>query len=384
MYTTDAWVLHRGATDASEPAELRREPFSFGELAPDEVLVEPLYGCWEGNMGHALARKPIDICRARKEEKVVIGNAGVVRVLKPGSAVTHLREGDACVFSGVLVTDKYGYMTQAFGYDAPNTVGLLAKQTKVAAKCLLPIQRGTRHSLQQWAAFSLRYITAWSNWRVAFGTYRLQMREEDLPAPFAWGWGGGVTLAELDLARRFGCKTAMISGRASRLEVIERLGIHPVDRRQFKDIEYDEQRYRSDPAYKAAHQQSEKLFLQLVEKHTGGEGVSIFLDYIGTPVIRSTLKALSRQGVVATAGWRDGMAVSHNRAVACISRHTHVHTHYARRQESVVAMEYAETMGWLPPLSGDAWRFDDVPALAAAFARDAVDSYFPIYQINPV
>lgn len=383
MYTTDAWVLHRGDPDRPEPAQLRREPFTFADLAADEVLVEPLFGCWEGNYGHAIARSPIDICAARNEDKVVIGNSGVVRVLEPGTAVQGLLEGDVCMVAGAFGFDKYGHMTTVFGFDAPNTIGLMAKRTKIAARCLLPIPQGDAYSLRQWAAFSVRYTTAWSNWKVALGALRLLMSESDLPAPFVWGWGGGSTLAELDLARRVGCQTAMISGRSSRLEVIRRLGIHPVDRRHFKDLHFDEHRLRSDPEFRKRYTASERAFLDYVREHTGGEGVSIFLDYIGTPVARCTLKALSRQGVIATAGWREGTTVAYNRAAACIRRHTHVHTHGFRRSEAVDAMQYAQQTEWLPPICEELCRFDDLPLLAARFAEDAVDSYFPLFEINP-
>src|SRR5438045_7563641 len=63
---TDAWVLYRGSTGVT--AELKRENFSFPELTEHEILVEPIYGCWEGNMTHALERNPIDICEQRQEE----------------------------------------------------------------------------------------------------------------------------------------------------------------------------------------------------------------------------------------------------------------------------------------------------------------------------
>ena len=38
------------------------------------------------------------------------------------------------------------------------------------------------------------------------------------PIPHVWGWGGGTTFAELDLARRHGCHTVMLSGHDGRLE----------------------------------------------------------------------------------------------------------------------------------------------------------------------
>src|SRR5207247_1472902 len=70
MVTTDAWVLYPGG--GSAPLSLVREEFSFPDISEEEVLAEPLYGCWEGNMAHALERRPIDVCRERGEERVVV------------------------------------------------------------------------------------------------------------------------------------------------------------------------------------------------------------------------------------------------------------------------------------------------------------------------
>ena len=89
MYTTEAWVLHRGSNDSSdgEPGAFRLEEYSFSELTPHEVLAEPLYGCWEANMTHAVRRSPVDVCRQRGEDRIVIGNGGLVRILQVGDAV---------------------------------------------------------------------------------------------------------------------------------------------------------------------------------------------------------------------------------------------------------------------------------------------------------
>ena len=78
---SDAWVIYAGEKGAPPtPTKLVRETFEFSDPGPEEALVSPLFGCMEGNMGHAVERKPIDLCLARGEAKVVVGNAGVVRV----------------------------------------------------------------------------------------------------------------------------------------------------------------------------------------------------------------------------------------------------------------------------------------------------------------
>jgi NADPH:quinone reductase-like Zn-dependent oxidoreductase len=382
MIKTEAWVLYEGSSRAPEVATLKKEEYSFSDLTEHEVLAEPLYGCWEANMTHALERDPIDVCRRRHDKKVVLGNAGVVRILKGGKAVTKVREGDICLFAPIGTFDASGFPIKVVGYDAPETMGLLAKQMKLHENQVCPIIKETRHSLRQWAAFSLRYATAWSNWKVAYGCWRQQMTEEDCPVPFVWGWGGGVTLAELTLAKQFGCRTAMICSSDDRLALIEEMGIRPVDRREFINLNFDEQRYDADIAYKRSYLASERIFLNLVMDLTGGAGVSIFIDNIGTPVYRATIRSLARQGVITTSGWKLGMTTSANRAVECISRHIHVHTHGCKYSEGVVATYFAEETGWVPPVDSVVYGWDDIPQLAHDYAAGKVNSYFPIYQVN--
>ncbi len=205
MISTEAWVMHQG-TDTNpghgpKLADLKKESFSFPDITAHEVLAEPLYGCWEANMTHALSRRPVDVCLQRREAIVVLGNGGVVRVLKTGPSVATIKEGDLCIVFPNGVSDEFGYPETIYAYDTPKSVGVLARQTKLHEKQVIPIPKDTQHSLQQWAAFSLRYFTAWANWNLAYGCWRLQMTEADFPTPYVWGWGGGVALAELALAK---------------------------------------------------------------------------------------------------------------------------------------------------------------------------------------
>jgi NADPH:quinone reductase-like Zn-dependent oxidoreductase len=382
MYTTEAWVLYRGEAGAG-PGHLEFESISFPSLSDDEVLIEPLYGAWEANMSHAVDRDPIDICDLRGEEKVVLGNSGVVRVLDVGRCVRNVQPGQYCLFAPVGESDPFGYQQTVHGYDAPGTIGTLARKTKIACTGVYPLPSGTKFSLQQWAAFSLRYIAAWSNWSVAYRCFRVQLSIEDFPVPYVWGWGGGCTLAELDLAQRVGCEAVMLSGNDRNIKDIENWGITTIDRRSFPDLNYDRKRYAADEEYRNAYRLSEYAFLIDVRERTAGNGVSIFVDYIGSPVSRASIKALSRQGVLTTAGWKHGMVIPLNRAMECISRHIYVHTHSARAGEVEESMAYGEENGWMPQVAAeDTYRFEDVPQLLADYAEGQV-GYFPVYEVNP-
>ncbi|HEX5888671.1 MAG TPA: hypothetical protein VFY61_08210 [Pyrinomonadaceae bacterium] len=385
--TTEAWVIYasRESANALPPAELYKEEFSFSDIGEHEVLAEPIYGCWEANMSHALDRRPIDICRYRKEEKVVIGNAGVVRVLKTGSNVADLKPGDLCIVFCNGIWDEYGFPERILGYDAPQSIGVLAKTTKLHEKQLIKVPEGSAYSLQQWAAFSLRYVTAWANWQRAYGCWQALWAQDFVGVPQVWGWGGGVSLAELALARLFGCEAALMSSSDERLSLIERMDITAIDRRRFRNLHLDDAKYDSDSTYRKTYQEAEEIFLKIVEERTGEKGVSIFVDFIGSPVFRATLKALSRQGIITTAGWKHGMVTSTLRAVECMKWHVHVHTHYAQYKQGVEAVNFAEANGWLPPVLGDdVYDWEDIPVLAHDYRSGKLTTYFPIFSVNPL
>jgi NADPH:quinone reductase-like Zn-dependent oxidoreductase len=381
-YRADAWVLYAGEGPSPSRAELIREAIDVPAPGPGEAVVEPLYGCWEGNMGHAVDRRPVDICRQRGEPKVVIGNAGVVRVRECGRDVTTVHPGQKALIFCVGVEDRWGYPDKILGYDAPGTMGCLSTVMRLRERQLIPVPEGTRHSLPQWAAFSLRYITAWANWELALGVFRLSVPAEECGEPHVWGWGGGVSLAELDLARRSGCRSVMLSGSDRHLASISEFGIEPLDRRQFGQMPLDQRRYETDREYRDQYRQTEQAFLEAVRERTSGEMVQIFLDYVGAPVYRLTLRALSREGVIATAGWKEGMELRHLRAKECIDRHQHVYTHYARYRQGTDAVRYAEESGWMPKVGERIYAFDEIPQLCEEYAADCT-SYFPCFAVNP-
>ena len=377
MIKTEAWVLHQDPGIRG----LQLESFEFDDLRPDEALVEPIFGCWEANMAHAIHHDPVNIARLRREKRIVLGNAGVARVIQIGPDVTNVAVGDLCMFMPAAELDDMGYLTAIHGYDGRGTVGFLAKRTKCRGEQLLPLPRDTRFSPQQWAAFSLRYMTAWSNWKVTIGAYRLQVSEIDMPRPTVWGWGGGSTLAILDLARRMGSDAFMISGSDAHLTEIRRLSIDAVDRRAFPDLAFEAERFEADVEYRKAYLRSEREFMRIVREKTNGHGASIFVDFIGSPVFRASTRALARQGVLTTAGWKCGMDLLTNRANECIRRHIHVFTHGARRGEEIDAVRFAEETGWMPEVTAE-YGWNDIPRLTEDFDATRVGSYFPVYVVN--
>jgi NADPH:quinone reductase-like Zn-dependent oxidoreductase len=362
--TTSAWVLYRGDAGADEISPLKLETIELPAPGPRDVLVEPLYGSWEGNMDHAIRRSPIDVCELRGEDRVVLGNAGVVRVLDVGSAVSSIAPGDFGIVAPNGVADTYGYPILAFGYDAPGTIGVLAAKTILReSQQIIPIPSSSPLSLEQWAAFSARYVTAWANWRVAWGCFRVQMPDIDPEDIHVWAWGGGVALAELSLARAAGCQVAMMSSRPERLAEARSLGIDPIDR----------------TAFRVGH--LEEDFLATVRERTNGQGIHILIDNIGVHAT-ANLRALARQGVLTTSGWKLRTVFPLSRPIECQNRHLHVFTHYARYDEGRDAVDYAIEHGWGPPMPTDVYDWTEIPRLADDYAEGRIVSYFPIFRVN--
>ncbi|NKQ25881.1 zinc-binding alcohol dehydrogenase family protein [Streptomyces galbus] len=374
-----------GPHDGSPGSALQRDVFTFGPLEEGEALVEPILGSWEANVDHALARSPIDVCSSRGEDVVVVGNMGVVRVLQvnAGGRDTGVREGDLCMLMPFGKLDRFGYAELAYAYDAPHTIGLLAKRSKMDVRVLLPIPEGTPYSLAQWATYG-RYYTAWDNWAKAYGCWRTQVTDD--PANhLVFGWGGGVAFAELLLARRAGFRVAMTAGSDERVAFLRENGITPVDRRLYPDLSLPTREQRTDRERHQRRRDSVRRFRHLVDELSDGHGVAIFVDNIGQPLYDITLASLARAGVVTTCGWKAGMRLTHLRGAEPISRHILVNTHVWQLQESPAIRDFQEAEGWIAPKDSEVvYPFDRVPQLADDYAQGRITSYFPMYHVNPV
>jgi NADPH:quinone reductase-like Zn-dependent oxidoreductase len=390
VITTEAWVLHagRGVQDpagAARAGELRLETYSFSDLADGEVLIAPLVGCWEANMTHAIRRHPIDICLTRGEGAVVLGNSGVVEVVRTGRSVSNVAVGQRCLLAPVGKLDPDSYLELVHAYDAPDTIGLLGQQVKVPARTLFPIPADSAHGIHRWASYG-RFWTAWDNWRVAYACWRTQVTATVAgggsgSVPLAFGWGGGVSLAGLQLAQAEGFRTAMAASRPSRLKLIADLGMIAIDRRQFPHLG------GSAGLGRAEQQRSEREFLDLVGELSDGRGISILLDNIGGELYGIGLRALARQAVLATVGWKAGMRLETLRAVECIRRHIHVHTHGFRYSDIPEIIDFQERTGFLAAVdeSGPlAYAFEAIGVLAKECVADQVDDYFPLFGVNEV
>jgi NADPH:quinone reductase-like Zn-dependent oxidoreductase len=379
--SADAWFVY-AATPGQERtrATVVRERYTLDDLAPDELLLAPTYGCWEANMGHILDRNPIDICAVNGWERRILGNGGVARVIECGAETTGVEVGQHVLMFG-LETDRWGYPVRIMGYDSALS-GFLTTRLKLKVEHVIPLPECSTKDLVRWAAFNVRYLTAWSNWRVAMGTFRVLLSEEEFPRINVWGWGGGTALAETQLAALLGHRAVALASTSERLELVRKCGVEPLDRTRFPALQFDEKLYRSDPEFAQAYRESEAAFLETVAEQTGGDGVQIFVDLIGSPVFRATLKALGRHGIVTTAGWKAGMRLTYLRAMEAMGRHQFVHTHFSQRGDAEQAMAFAMQHDWLPIVDERIYSFDEIPELAERYAAGDY-RMFPCYQVNP-
>ncbi|MFE2173182.1 zinc-binding alcohol dehydrogenase family protein [Kitasatospora sp. NPDC059462] len=384
MIKADAWVLRPGPAGARPgPGELVRATVRLPEPREDEALVEAIMGSWEANMTHALQRSPVDICRQRQDPFAILGNIGIVRVLRPAVAGFSPKEGDLCLFLAFGRRDENGYAELIHGYDMPGTHGLLATRTVVPGDCLLPLPPDSRHPLASWAGYG-RYFPAWDNWRVAKRCWRAQQREAEPSEHLIFGWGGGVALAELGLARREGFRTAMTASCDDRLRVIAEHGITPIDRRDYPGLACPAETGQEDEAARA-HRRAERALLARLDTLSDGRGCAVVVDNLGGPLFPTTLRAAARLGVITTCGWKAGMRLEVGRAAECLRRHVHVHTHAWRHGDSATIRDFQESTGWLPePWLTAHYEFDDIPQLARDHASGRAPSYFPTYTVNPL
>lgn len=383
---TEAWVLAHGrcAGEAGEDgiAGFDRREIELGEPGPDEVLVEPLFAAWEGNLDHAVRRHPIDVCEQRGEDEVILGNSGVVRVLSDGAGNPGLSEGQLAILLPRGEVDQYGYTKLVHGYDKPGSRGILSKRAVLPRDVLFPLEPQLQLTPQEITAAG-RYIIAWNNWKVALACWRSQMPSEDPRDHLVFGWGGGVALGGLLLARDAGFRVAMATASDRRIQQLQDLGIVPVDRCDFPGLTASASDLNSRELRKQRPESEARFAERVREISPRGEGAAIILDHIGGNLYIPTLNSLARQGVISTVGWKAGMRMTHLRASEAIARHIHVNTHMTHWDDVQPALDYAVSNEWVPEVDdADVYDWGNVRSLAYDYHHGATRSYFPMVSIQ--
>jgi hypothetical protein len=94
-----------------------------------------------------------------------------------------------------------------------------------------------------------------------------------------------------------------------------------------------------------------------------------------------TLKVLAREGIITTAGWKEGMMIELVRATECIARHQHINTHYARYEQGLAAVEFGEKHGWQPPVDKRVYGYGRDPQMFEDYKKDKL-GWFPVFRVN--
>ena len=210
--------------------------------------------------------------------------------------------------------------------------GTFAEYVSVPARNVLPLPESW--SFAEGAAVGVNHLTAW---RMLMTRARLKPWETVLIV----GIGGGVSLAGLQIARAVGARTIVTSRHADKLERARALGAeHTIDSSQ-EDIA---------KAALAA---------------TGGRGVDVVFENVGTAVWPAVLKALVRGGRLVICG-----ATSGDQPGADLRR-------LFIRQLQIIGSTLGN-VGELQQLLAFCQRHDLRPVLGEPFALDDVTSAFDL------
>ena len=365
MISTEAWQIEK---QGSERIFQKRE-VTFSAPVAGESWVEPLAVGWEGNVSHAIDGKPLDVNVSRQEDSITLGNNGVVRLRQTNDPRIEAQAADC---DGVFLVqplfhpgaaDKNGYLTSVFGYDMRGSSGLLARDCVLPNATLIPLPVG-EDGAKFWASYTIRYMTAWSLYQRALKVHGV-LNATARKLTFG-GWGGGTTLALLQLAALEGHEAVMFCSSRAKCEEAEQHGITPVNVEEIRNEH-------------AADERAAIRFLRdtLREKFDRSFTFDVFSDFVGNPTINLTMDLLRQGGILATAGWKQGPMVKVNRALSCIKQHVHVYCHHANASEIADCVTYGLDRGWHAKSTAD-FGFDDCARVHEQFNQGVISSYFPV------
>src|SRR5262249_12531537 len=159
----------------------------------------------------------------------------------------------------------YGYPLRIWAYDQPESIGWYGEEAVVGEwqGVKPPLQCGL--SLWGMAALPLPAPAAYQLWRRPLRLFRLQVAIERRPRGTVLAFGGGVGELFLMLAKAEGHRAFFCSGSPERREFLAKMGIEPIDQKQFN-------RFKSRDDVKAFGNQVKKL--------TAGEGMHLVCDML--------------------------------------------------------------------------------------------------------
>jgi NADPH:quinone reductase-like Zn-dependent oxidoreductase len=178
------------------------------------------------------------------------------------------------------------------------------------------------------------------------------------------GFGGGVSELFLMQAIYEGHRAFFCSGSPARREHLERLGITPIDQKQFNRF---------------ADADGVKAFLKEVKRLTNGVGMHIVCDMLRGPVFAAGVGALAREGVNVSAGWQLDKKVSYDSAGLSVKQITLDHTHYDTLDGCNAATELYGSV-YKPTVHEEIYAFDDLPRALVEMHRNT-QTGIPIIRV---
>jgi NADPH:quinone reductase-like Zn-dependent oxidoreductase len=363
----NAWVL----SNKDGKREFDKRTVSLPTVNSSTSLVKPLAVGWEGNVSHAISREPIDINIQRKEEAVVLGNNGVVQLIKTEDARL---EALAATCNGIFLvqpifhngaTDSNGYLSSVFGYDMAGSSGLLSEYCVLPNKILMPLPIDFS-AAPFWASYTIRYMTAWSVYHKSMKVYSA-INDTNTKLNIV-GWGGGTTLALLQLSALDGNTAIMLCGSEAKCIEAELHGVKAINT---SSIMHEARKDKHPMAFI-------KLLKAELKPHLQGSGeIDIISDFVGEPTANASMALLGKGGVLATAGWKASPLVTVNRAASCIKQHTHVNCHHAHIEEIEAALQFGLEKSWCAKQTEN-YIFDDVLNVHDLYQNKKINSYFPV------
>jgi NADPH:quinone reductase-like Zn-dependent oxidoreductase len=281
-------------------------------VGPRDVRLRILAASLEHNVDHAVLADTVNIAELRGG-KIFPGNSAVGEVTAVGAQVTRFKAGDIVVTHCNGEPDIYGYPLRIWAYDQPESIGWYGEEAVVGDWQVIPAPLTCGLDLWQIAALPLRAPTAYHLWRRGHDIFRLKIPREKLARLNVLGFGGGVSELFLMQARHEGHRAFFCSGSPARRAHLEKLGITPIDQKQFNRF---------------AGGEDVKAFVKEIKALTGGVGMHVVCDMLRGPVFAAGVAAAARGGVNVSAGWQLDKKITYDSAGMSVKQVTLDHTHY--------------------------------------------------------
>ena len=328
--------------DASRVIQL--DEVTLRPAGPRDVRLRILAASLEHNVDHAVLADTVNIAELRGG-KIYPGNSAVGEVTGVGAEVTRFKPGDVVVTHCNGEPDIYGYPVRIWAYDQPESIGWYGEEAVVGEWQVIKAPLACGLNLWEIAALPLRAPTAYHLWRRALGIYRLKVPVERRARVNVLSFGGGVGELFLMLAKHEGHRAFFCSGSPERREFLAKMGIEPIDQKQFNRF-----KSRDDVKAFAAH----------VKKLTGGEGMHVVCDMLRGPVFEAGLVVAAREGVNVSAGWQLARECTYNSANLSVRQVTLDHTHYETVDGCRAATELYGSV-FKPTVHKEIYAFEDLP-----------------------